>query len=130
MKEIKQLSIFAENKPGKVERLAGILAEKKINILAINITSMGEFGVLKFIVDRPEEGYKALKTDGFAVSVNVLLGIKMTDHPGGLFTVSRILRENGVNVDNAYVLVPQSRKNAMLVIETKEIAKAEKIKGL
>lgn len=130
MKEIKQLSIFAENKPGKVERLAGILAEKKVNILAINITSMGDFGVLKFIVDKPEVAYKGLKKDGFAVSVGKVLGIEMNDSPGGLYRVSRALRENGINVDNAYVLVPESRKKAMLVIETKDLAKAKRVKGL
>ena len=130
MKEIKQLSIFAENKPGKVERLAGIMAEKKVNILAMNITSMGDFGVLKFVVDKPEAAFRGLKKDGFAVSVNKVLGIEMNDRPGGLYNVSKTLRENGVNVDNAYVFVPDSRKKAMLVIETKELAKARKIKGL
>jgi len=130
MKEIKQLSIFAENKPGKVERLAGIMAEKKVNILAMNITSMGDFGVLKFVVDKPDVAFRGLKKDGFAVSVNKVLGIEMNDRPGGLYNVSKTLRENGVNVDNAYVFVPDSRKKAMLVIETKELAKARKIKGL
>jgi len=130
MKEIKQVSIFAENRPGKIERLAGILAEKKVNILAINITSMGDFGVLKFIVDKTETAYKELKKDGFAVSLNKVLGVEMEDKPGGLFTVSKNLREQGINVDNAYVFVPDSRKKAMLVIETKEVAKAKKVKGL
>jgi len=130
MKEIKQLSIFAENRPGKVERLAGIMAENKVNILAINITSMGDFGVLKFIVDKPEAAYRGLKRDGFAVTVNKVLGIEMDDRPGGLFRVSKVLRENGVNVDNAYVLVPDHRKKALLVIETRELAKAKKVKGL
>jgi hypothetical protein len=130
MKEIKQISIFAENRPGKIERLAGIMAEKKVNILAINITSMGDFGVLKFIVDKPEAAYKGLKKDGFAVTVNKVLGVEMDDRPGGLFHVSKTLRENGVNVDNAYVFIPDSRKKAMLVIETKELARAKKVKGL
>lgn len=130
MKEIKQISIFAENHPGKIEKLAGILAEKDVNILAINITSMGDFGVLKFIVDKPEMAHRELKKDGFAVSLSKVLGIEMTDRPGGLYHVSKTLREAGINVDNAYVFIPDSRKKAMLVIETKEIARAKKVKGL
>jgi hypothetical protein len=130
MKEIKQISIFAENQPGKIEKLSGILAHDKVNILAINITSMGDFGVLKFIVDKPEIAYKSLKRDGFAVTLNKAIGIEMTDKPGGLYYVSKKLRENGINVDNAYVFVPDSRKKAMLLIETKDMKKAKKIKGL
>jgi len=126
MKEIKQLSIFAENKPGKIERLSGILGENNINILAINITSMGDFGVLKFIVDKPEDAARLLKKDGFAATLNKVLGVELVDRPGGLNNVAKTLRENGVNVDNAYVFIPNSRKKAMLVIETKDIAKAKK----
>jgi hypothetical protein len=130
MKELKQLSIFAENRPGKIERITDILRESDVNILAMNITSMGDFGVLKFVVDKPELAFKNLKTGGFAVSLSTVLALEMTDRPGGLYHVSKTLRENGVNVDNAYVLVTKSRKKALFVIETKDIKKAKEIKGL
>ncbi len=130
MKEIKVLSVFADNKPGKIERLTEILAEQKINILAITITSMGDFGVLKFIVDKPEEGLRHLKEDGFAATINKVFGFEMKDSPGGLHQVTKALRERGVNIDNAYVLVPDSRKKALLVVETKDSAKAKKIRKL
>jgi hypothetical protein len=130
MRLIKQISIFAENKPGKIERLAGILGEDKINILAFNVTSMGDFGVLKFVVDKPELAYKGLKEAGFAVTMNEVLGIDMADKPGGLFSVAKKLREKGVNIDNAYVYINESRKKALLLIETKEIAKAKNLKNL
>ena len=130
MKLIKQISIFAENKPGKIERIAGILGENKVNILAINVTSMGDFGVLKFIVDKPELAHRSLKKEGFAVTLNNVAGIEMVDSPGGLYNVAKGLRENGINIDNAYVYISESRKKALLLIETKELAKAKKLKVL
>ena len=130
MKVIKQLSVFAENKPGKLEKITGIIAREKVNILAVNIAGMGDFGVLKFVVDKPEIAHDKLKEKGFTVTMNDLLGIEMTDRPGGLHSVAKTLRENGVNIDNAYVLIPESRRKAFLLIETKNLEKARAIKGL
>ncbi len=130
MDAIKQISIFARNNPGQIERITHILAEQKINILAITIASSGEFGVIKFLVDQCEKAYECLKSEGMTVSLNDVLAIKLTDKPGGLYKVAKILRERKVNIDNAYMFVQESRKQGYLMIEVKDINKSmELLKG-
>ena len=108
---LKQLSVFVQNQPGKIERLTSVLAENKINILAFNIASSGEYGVIKIIVDKPELAHKKYKEAGLTAYLSEVLGIVMKDKPGGL---------------NDYVYVPKSRKNAMLIIDVRDIKAAKK----
>ncbi len=124
---VKQISIFAQNKPGKIERITKVLAESKANILAISISSSNGFGVIKLVVDKSELAYRNLKENGLTVSLNEVIGIAMKDKPGGLYDVAKILNKNKINVDNAYVFVKQSRETAYLVIEVKEIEKSIEI---
>jgi hypothetical protein len=127
METIKQISIFAENKPGKIERITKVLAESKANILAISISSSDGFGVIKVVVDKSDLAYRNLKENGLTVSLNEVIGIGMKDKPGGLYDVAKILNKNKINVDNAYVFVKQSRQTAYLIIEVKEIEKSIEI---
>lgn len=122
---LKQLSIFAENKPGRLEKVTRVLAEKDINILAISISSSpGGFGVIKFIVDKPDEGLKALKEKGFTVSLTPVLAIGLEDRPGGLHAVAEILSRHGINIENAHVFIPDSRERAYLIVEVEDVDKA------
>jgi len=122
---LKQLSVFVQNRPGKIERLTGILAESKINILAFNIASSGEYGVIKMIVDKPELANKKYKEAGLTSYLSEVLGIVMKDKPGGLNYLAKIITKNKLNVENAYVYVPKSRKNAMLIIDVRDIKEAK-----
>jgi hypothetical protein len=127
MQPVKQISIFAENSVGKIEKITQTLADSNINILAINITSMGDFGVIKLVVDKPDQGLDSLKKEGFTVSLSDVLAIEMDDKPGGLNKAAQFLSKNRVNVENAYVLVTDSRKTALLLIEVKDIERTKKI---
>jgi hypothetical protein len=127
MEELKQLSIFSENKPGRLEKITRVLAEEGVNILAINIASSDGFGVLKFIVDRCDLAYEKLKEKNFTVSLNPVLAIELVDRPGGLYRVASILARKKVNIENAYVLIPASRKKAFLIVEVNDIEKAKKL---
>ena len=127
MAGIKQISVFAENKPGKLEKVTRLLAENKINILAISIASSDAFGVLKFVVDKNEKALKALQEKGFTVTQEELLAIEMVDKPGGLHQVAKFLFENSLNIENAHVLVLESRNGAYLLIEGPNIKTAQKL---
>ena len=130
MDTVKQISIFAKNHPGEIERCTSLLAREKINIVALNIASSKEFGVIKFIVDQCERAYETLKKEGLTVSLNDVIAIKLADKPGGLFQVASILGKKKINVDNAYIFIPESRKNGYLVIETGNVKKTlEILKG-
>jgi hypothetical protein len=127
MEQLKQISIFSENKPGRLKKITKVLAEEGVNILAINIASSNGFGVLKFIVDKCDLAYQKLKQKGFTVSLNEVLAIELVDKPGGLFEVATILSKKRINIENAYVLILESRKKAFLITDVNDIDKAKKL---
>jgi hypothetical protein len=127
MEQLKQISIFSENKPGRLRKITKVLAEEGVNILAINIASSNGFGVLKFIVDKCDLAYQKLKQKGFTVSLNEVLAIELVDKPGGLCEVATILSKKRINIENAYVLILESRKKAFLIVDTNDIEKAKKL---
>jgi hypothetical protein len=127
MDKLKQISIFSENKPGRLEKITKVLADEGVNILAINIASSNGFGVIKFIVDKCELAYQKLKQKGFTVSLNEVLAIEMVDRPGGLYEVAQLLSKKRVNIENAYVFILESRKRAFLIVEVDDIERAKKL---
>lgn len=127
MDKLEQISIFSENKPGRLKKITKVLAEEGVNILAINIASSNGFGVIKFIVDKCEPAYEKLKQKGFTVSLNEVLAIELTDRPGGLYEVAAILSKKRINIENAYVLILESRKKAFLVVEVNDIERAKRL---
>ncbi len=126
MKNIKQLSIFAENKPGKLEHITKVFEENKINILAFNIASQGDFGIMRFIVDKPEKALEAFKKAGFTISMNEVFAIEMEDKPGGFHNVAQFIAKSGLNIENAYVLIEKDRQGALLICDIKDTEKAKK----
>ena len=127
MDKLEQISIFSENKPGRLKKITKVLAEEGVNILAINIASSNGFGVIKFIVDKCEPAYEKLKQKGFTVSLNEVLAIELTDRPGGLYEVSAILSKKRINIENAYVLILKSREKAFLIVEVHDIERAKRL---
>jgi len=130
MDKVYMISVFAENKPGRLERVTKVLAQANINILAFSITSTNGFGIIKFMVDRCKEAYELLKEKGFTVSLNEAIGIEMKDQPGGLYEVVKILSSKGINIESAAVYVAETRKKAYLIVEVEDTEKAmESLKG-
>jgi hypothetical protein len=127
MDKVRQVSVFSENKPGRIEKITKIFADSEINILAISITSTNGFGIIKLMVDKCDLAYEKLKQAGFTVNLSEVLAIEMKDSPGGLYEVTHILSQKGVNIENAYVYVAQSRARAFLLVEVKDIEKAKEI---
>ena len=120
-----QISIFAENKPGRIERVTGVLAEAGVNIRAITVSSSDGFGVIKLLVDRPDAAYEALRGKGISVLKKEILAIPMEDRPGGLFMIAKVLSRAGINVEDAYGFVVEDRKRAVLVVEVEQMAEAK-----
>lgn len=127
MDKVMQVSIFSENKPGRIEKITRIFSEENINILAISITSTNGFGIIKLLVDKCDLAYEKLKQNGFTATLSEVLAIEMKDSPGGLYEVSHILSKNGLNIENAYVYVVESRTRAFLLVEVRDIEKAKEL---
>jgi hypothetical protein len=123
---IKQISLFAENKPGRLAKIAETLSKAKINIRAFTIAEAGDFGVVRMVVDDPDKAYKVLQGQGFAVSETDVIGVEMKDIPGGLYVIAQELGKNGVNVDYAYAFVT-STQLALLILRVDNIPQAQKV---
>ncbi len=124
MTEIKQISLFVENKPGRMAKVSKTLSDSGVNIRALTIAEAGDFGVIRRVVDDPERGYRVLKENGFTVSTTDVLAVEMKDTPGGLYEIVNALGESGVNVDYAYAFVTAKAQKAMLILRVDDLAKA------
>jgi hypothetical protein len=122
-----QVSVFAENKPGKIERITGVLAPKGINIRAVTISESGEYGIVKLLLDQPEAGYEALQKAGIAATLKEIIAVLMKDTPGGLHEVAAALSESGINVEDAYGFIVKSRESAVFVLQVGNPRMAEKM---
>jgi len=125
MKEkiIKQVSVFAENKPGRLAAVTEKLYEKGINIRAFTIAEAGDFGIIRMVVDKTEEAYKILKEAGFTVSLTDVLGVEVKDEPGGLYRIAKALGDENINVEYVYAFTSGGDK-ALIILRVDNIEKA------
>jgi hypothetical protein len=110
---IKQISIFSENRPGRLASIAHALGQEKINILAFSIAEANGFGVVRALVDRPEKAFEKLSSLGFNVAFTDVIAVKMEDKPGGLYEIAKVLGDAGVNIEYSYAY---SGKDAAVLI--------------
>jgi hypothetical protein len=122
-----QISVFAENKPGKIERISGILGKNNINMRAITISDSGDYGIIKILADRPADGCNALKAEGIAATLKDIVAIRIEDSPGGLNRAASALAKNGVNVEDAYGFTIRQGNQAVFVFQVKDVRKTEAI---
>lgn len=124
---IQQLSVFVENTPGSLAEITEVLAGENIDIRALSIADTSDFGILRPIVDRPEEARDALKGRGFTVSINDVIGIGVDDRPGGLSKALRLLGESGLVVEYLYAYVSRVDGLAYGILRMDDNAAAEKL---
>jgi hypothetical protein len=122
-----QLSIFAENKPGKLATVTSVLAKAKVSIRATTIATADTFGVINLIVDDPKTAQAALTKAGMMVKLRPVLAILIDDRPGGLDRLTQLLYKEGINVNNAYGFVLESREKAVFVVDVDQMEKAERL---
>jgi len=124
---IKQISIFMENKSGRMARVAKALGDAGVNIRALTIAEAGDFGIVRMVVDDTDMGYKVLRDEGFTVSETDVLAVAIKDTPGGLFKIANTLGENEINVDYAYAFVTAKAERAMLILRVDDISGATRV---
>jgi len=110
---IRQISVFSENKPGRLAAIAKALQEEGINILAFSIAEADGFGVVRALVDKPQKAYEKLSGIGFNVAFTDVIAVQMKDVPGGLYEIARILGEGTINIEYSYAY---SGKDAAVLI--------------
>lgn len=129
---LEQLSVFMENKVSRLNEVLLQLKTSKVNVLSLSLADTSEFGVLRLIVDNPEEGRKALKENGFSARLTKVLAIKLPNEVGTLQSVLEILGNAGMNVEYMYVLA-NAKEFSGMIIKTgnpEEAAKLLESKGI
>ena len=122
-----QINVFAQNKPGRLEHLTRVLKDSGVNIRAITLADQEGFGVIKLLVDKPDEAYDALAAEGVTAFRKDVIAVIMNDSPGGLHEVCQVLDARGINIEDAYGFVVQDLKTALLVVEVEKIPEAEEV---
>lgn len=122
---IKQLSIFVENKFGRLSKITGLLAEKKVNIRAMCIADTTDFGILRLIVDKPEEAMDVLSANGATVKTTSVMAVELTDEPGSLFSILQVLRDAEIVVEYMYSFVGNQGCSAAVIMNVNQPEKAE-----
>ena len=122
-----QISVFLENKAGRLAEVTGILSDAKVNIRALALADTSDFGVLRLIVDSNEKAVEALKNRGFTVGRTDVLAVEVEDRPGGLHRILDMLNEADINVEYMYAFVQHSGKNAVMIFRFDNIDEAVKV---
>lgn len=115
--KIKQLSIFVENKAGRLAEITNTLAEAKIDIRAISVADTTEFGILRLIVDDPERACEHLKKESVTVSLTEVIAVGITDTPGELAKAMTVLSENKIAIEYVYAFVSRDLGKASVILK-------------
>ena len=118
---IKQLSVFLENKPGRLCAATDVLAKEGINISALTLADTAEFGILRMIVDQPELARNVLTESGVVVRISDVVAVAMNDAPGGAVGILHLLSEAGLNVEYMYACVGKLSGKALMIIRTDNV---------
>jgi hypothetical protein len=122
-----QISVFLENKAGRLAEVTEILSEAKVNIRALALADTSDFGVLRLIVDNNEKAVEALKNRGFTVGRTDVLAVEVEDRPGGLHSILDMLNGAEINVEYMYAFVQHSGKNAVMIFRFDHIDEAIRV---
>ena len=123
-----QVSVFLENKPGRLEKITAVLKEQQINIRAMTLsTSTAGWGILNLLVDQPQKACEILGATDHPAVLREIVVVKMGDAPGTLHDMLLLLSRAGLNVQNAYGTVLGDRRTAILVIDVEDTDSAQQL---
>lgn len=123
----KQVVVFLENRPGHLAHVTETLAEEQINIRSVTIASAGRFGLVKLIVNEPDQAYAILKSKGMPVNLQEVLALVMEDRPGGLHEALQAFARQGLNVKDACGFVEKPGEKAILILEIEDLEAARRV---
>lgn len=121
---IKQISVFVENKSGRLAEITKVIADANIDMRALSIADTTDFGILRVIVNKPDEAEKLLREAGMTVSVTNVIAIGVDDHPGCFSNALQVLASNNVDVEYMYAFVSRDTKKAYIIVRVADNDKA------
>lgn len=116
---IRQISVFSENKPGRLAAMAKACQDEGVNILAFSIAEAEGFGVIRALVDQPDLAYKSLVSIGFNVAFTNVIAVEMRDEPGGLYEIATKLADAKINIEYSYAY--SGKERAILILRVDQV---------
>lgn len=124
---IKQLSVFVENKQGRLSEITGILQDTGVDIRALSLADTTDFGILRLIVDKAEAAEAALRGAGFTVSLTPVIAAGIADRPGGLAEAMAVLRDGGISVEYMYAFISRRKEMAYVILRVDDNGRAAEL---
>jgi len=121
---VKQISVFLENKPGSLKALTAVLAESRIDMRAFSLAETSDFGIARIIVDDVDKTAAVLKEAGFVHSITPVIGVALSDTPGGLDSILQVLADAQVNIEYMYAFLGGRENAAYMIFRVADDAKA------
>lgn len=121
---IKQLSIFVENKPGRMAEVTEAIGNAGVDIRALSIADTSDFGILRLIVNRPEEAVVVLREAGMTIALTDVIAVAIDDRPGSFARVVRLLSDNGYDLEYMYAFVSRTGGSAYVIIRLEQLEQA------
>jgi hypothetical protein len=125
--KITQISVFLENRKGRLYEVCSLLGDNGVNIRALTIAETESFGVLRIVVDKCDAAIKLLRDNNFVANFTDVVAVEVPDRPGGLAAVLKIFADNDVNVEYMYGFVEKHSDKALLVFRFEDAEAAQQV---
>ena len=125
--ELYQVSVFVENKSGRLADITEVLSKNNINLRALSIADTTDFGILRLIVDNPKATELILAENGFTATLTKVIGVRVPDTPGGLSVVLRLLSDGNIGLEYMYAFIGKEDERASVILRVDTDEKAEQI---
>lgn len=119
--KVKQLSIFLENRKGRMRKALSVLEDNGVNIRAMSIADVSDFGILRLIVPVPDKAKELLEKNNFLVKIGDVIAVEMSDKPGGLNAILKILDDSNINLDYLYAFVGDKKEKAIVLVHPEDV---------
>ncbi len=124
---IKQISIFVENKKGRLAEITKIISDAQVDIRALSIADTTDFGILRLIVNEPDKAAEALKAQGITVSITNVIAVGINDTPGAFSVPMQILAEADIDVEYLYAFITRKSEKAYVILRVADNDAAAKV---
>jgi len=122
--KLRQISVFLENRVGRLAEVAKVIGDAGINIRALSLADTSDFGILRLIVNDSGKAHDVLKKTGFTVNLTDVVAVEVEDRPGGLAGALGVFNKAGLNVEYMYAFVEKVTDRAVLVFRFEDVDKA------
>lgn len=124
---ISQVSVFLENKPGRLEKVLQILYDNEINLRAISVAETSDYGIFRFILDKPAEAVEKLKAEDFVVKETDVIGLEIDDTKGAMLDAIKELAANDISIEYTYSCLPIGDQKVIIILRVDEMERAKEV---